>query len=466
MSATTVAIVGAGFSGTLVALHLLRRAPEWARVTLIERSAQFGRGQAYASGNPGHLLNVPAGRMSAFGDRPDDFIAWLQARHEGGLPPTASTFVPRREFGSYVRHLLNEELKRPELGDRLELVRGDVSDIDNEAPALRLTLDRDRVIQADVAVLALGNFPPEPPHVPGCTGFFDSPFYRADPWAPEALAGLDPADGVLLIGTGLTTMDAVITLLDAGHTGPIHAVSRRGLLPHGHGGTPAARPAEPRPYPTRITALARSLRRQSAESEAASGTWHGVVDGLRPFTTDVWQAMALPDKQRFLRHMRPWWDVHRHRLPPTVAARIAAARALGQLRIDAGRFRAFHVDGDAVDVTYRKRGPEERSERIRVRRVVNCAGPGADYDRIAHPLARALLRRGTVRPDPLRLGLDVTGACALLDRDGGVSRRLFAVGPVTKGQFWEMTAVPDIRRQCEVLAAHLAGLVRSPARAG
>ena len=460
MTSSQVAIVGAGFSGTLVALHLLRRSPPGTRITLIDRRAQFGRGQAYGTGNPGHLLNVPAGRMSAFHDRPDDFLSWLRARKEGPGCPDAATFVPRQEFGAYIRHLLNEELKRPDSGDRLELVRGDVCDVDDPGPgALRLRLDRDRVVEADIAVLALGNFPPEPPPVACSTGFFDTPFYKADPWAPDALAGLDPADPVLLIGTGLTTIDAVVTLLDGGHTGPIHAVSRRGLLPHAHGAAPVTRPAgHDDGYPTSITALARALRTRSA-----GDNWHAVVDGLRPFTTDVWQAMTPDDRRRFLRHMRPWWDVHRHRLPQAVAARIAAACSAGQLRIDAGRFRSFVVSGDAVDVTFRRRGPTDRFADLRVRRVVNCAGPGADYDRIAHPLARSLLGRGVVRPDALRLGLDVTGNCALINRAGAISRRLFAVGPVTKGQFWEMTAVPDIRRQCEFLAGHLAGLVRPPA---
>ena len=183
---------------------------------------------------------------------------------------------------------------------------------------------------------------------------------------------------------------------------------------------------------------------------------------MRPFTTDVWQSMPLEDRRRFLRHLRPWWEIHRHRLAPAVADRIAAARACGQLVVRAGRMRAFHVENDAVRVTFRPRGRADELGELRVRRVVNCAGPGADYDRIRHPLARALLRRGVVRPDPLRLGLDVTAACATVDAAGAVSRRLFAVGPVTRGRFWEMTAVPDIRRQCEVLAGHLASLAQPP----
>ena len=461
----TIAIVGAGFSGTLVALHLLRRSPEWVRIVLIERNAQFGKGQAYASGNANHLLNVPAGRMSAFHDRPGDFIEWLRRQHEAaggdacGPCPQADTFVPRRDFGAYVRHLLNEELKRPELGDRLELLRADVRDIDADCRPMRLRLDREREVEADAIVLALGNFPPEPPAV-STPEFYDSAFYRADPWAADALVGLSPADPILLIGTGLTTVDAVITLLDGGHTGPIHAVSRRGLLPLRHGAHAGARPAEPLSYPTSVASLARLLRRETRAVMEEGGDWHPVVDALRPFTTDVWQAMSIADRRRFLRHVRPWWDIHRHRIAPAVAERIAAARAGGQLVVAAGRMRAFEVADGVVRVTWRARGRAERLETLEVARVVNCAGPGADYDRIRHPLARALLRRGIVRPDPLRLGLDVTGAGAVIDAQGAISRRIFAVGPVTKGQFWEMTAVPDIRRQCEVLAGHVAGLVR------
>jgi uncharacterized NAD(P)/FAD-binding protein YdhS len=62
--------------------------------------------------------------------------------------------------------------------------------------------------------------------------------------------------------------------------------------------------------------------------------------------------------------------------------------------------------------------------------------------------------------------LDVSERCALRSRSGAESRRLFAVGPVTKGAFWEMTAVPDIRQQCEQLAQGLARLLASAPRPG
>jgi len=226
MRATSIAVVGGGFSGTLLSLHLLRRCPPGTCITMIERNRQFGLGQAYATGNPGHLLNVPAGRMSAFHNRPLDFLHWLQALPESefdGMTPTANGFVPRRLFGAYVRHLLNEEIKRGEHHNRLVLVRGSVVGIDRGPHPMVLTLDRGTPIEADLAVLAVGNFPPAPTPVPD-PSFYDSALYRADPWAPDALTDLDPAAPVLLIGTGLTMVDAVVSLLDQGHRGPIHAL--------------------------------------------------------------------------------------------------------------------------------------------------------------------------------------------------------------------------------------------------
>jgi uncharacterized NAD(P)/FAD-binding protein YdhS len=457
---TTIAIIGAGFSGTLLALHLLRRCPPPTRLVLIERNSQFGRGLAYASGNPSHILNVPAARMSAFHDQPSHFLEWLtrQPDHEcGATPPGPQTFAPRRLFGAYVRALLNDEMKRSGR-DRLELVKGDVIGLDRSAQPMVLRLDRDRILHADMAVLAMGNFPPEPMPV-GNSAFYDTGFYRADPWAPDALTDLDADAAVLLIGTGLTTVDAVISLLDHGHRGQIYALSRRGLLPRRHAGVPVPAP-EHEPFPTTVNALTRFLRDETARAVKQGSGWQPVIDELRPFTVDVWQAMPLQDRKRFLRHLRPWWDVHRHRMAAQVADRLEAAIGGGQLRILVGRVRDYMVRDGHVEVQYRPRH-KEALETVEVSRVVNCAGPGADYDRIQEPLIRDLLRDGVVRPDPLRLGLDVTGNCALLNRDGAISRRLFAIGPVTKGTFWEITAVPDIRRQTENLAEYLAALIKS-----
>ncbi|WP_211866370.1 FAD/NAD(P)-binding protein [Neoroseomonas terrae] len=456
----TIAVIGAGFSGTLLALHLLRRCPPTTSVVLIERNSGFGRGQAYATGNANHLLNVPAGRMSAFRDRPDDFVAWLQrqAGADGTAAPAPGAFISRGLFGNYVRHLLEVERQAPGRGERLLLLQGDVVGLRKHPGSLALLMADGREVPAGLAVLAVGNFPPELP--PGADpGAVDRPWYRPDPWAPDTFSELDADAPVLLIGTGLSTVDGVVSLLDAGHRGPIHALSRRGLLPRSHARrADVILPSQVPPLPTALSALTRLVRDQARRRVTQGGSWHAVVDALRPFTQELWQAMAHDEKARFLRHLRPWWDVHRHRMAVPVAERIEAALASGQFRIHVGRIRQIRDEGDGAAVDFRRRA-DGQEETLTVARIVNCAGPGCDYDRIRDPLVRDLLATGHARPDPFRLGLDITGACAVRAADGAISRRIFAVGPVTKAAFWEMTAVPDIRRQCEALAEHLAAVV-------
>jgi uncharacterized NAD(P)/FAD-binding protein YdhS len=456
-----IAIVGAGFSGTLLALHLLRRCPPGSKITLIERGVQFGRGAAYSTGNPSHLLNVPAGKMSAFHDRPHDFVEWLEAQADLPVlgPVTEGSFVPRQVFGNYVRHLLNQEIKTPSQSVSLELLRGDAQRIELAGDEAVIHLDRRRTIRADLAVLAVGNFPPESPTLAD-PSFYDSHLYRADPWAADTFTGLDPESSVLMIGTGLTMIDAAISLLDQGHLGPIHALSRRGLRPQRH--MPVVRVPSPRAesFPTDLVQLTAFMRREGRRAASENADWRTIVDELRPFTGDVWAEMAMADRARFLRHLRPWWEIHRHRMAAPVADKIDAAMARGQLSVYGGRIRSFEIDEGQVTLSYRVRGTD-RVERIMASRVINCSGPGADYARISHPLIRSLLKEGMVRPDPLCLGLDVTRNCALKDTKGAISGRLFAVGPVTKAAFWEMTAVPDIRRQCEYLANHLSVLAKA-----
>jgi uncharacterized NAD(P)/FAD-binding protein YdhS len=455
----TIAVIGAGFSGTLLALHLLRRCPRGTTIKLIERSDSFGLGMAYATGNPSHLLNVRVGGMSAFRDQPDHFLEWLnQAPHRWGQPLVHSTsFVPRREFGGYVRALLDEELERcADERYRLDLVPGAVTALEPRNGQAVLTLASGRQIVADLAVLATGNVPALPPPVQEGS-FYDSAFYRPDPWAANALTDL-PADApVLLIGSGLTAMDVLMSLLDQGHHGPIYALSRRGLLPQRHAPVPIT-PGVRSNYPSNPLALLRELRAEARQAAKEGRDWRAVVDSIRPFTSDIWQLMPLADRAAFLRHLRPWWETHRHRMAPQIADRVDAARAASQFTVKAGRIRGYAMAGDSVTVRYQPRHTD-RSADLAVARVINCSGPAADYARIADPMVRSLLQQGLVRPDPLRLGLDTTANCALRAADGAVSRQLFAVGPLTRSTFWEMTAVPDIRRQCELLAAHLAGLV-------
>jgi len=445
---TRVAIIGSGFSGSLLAVQLLRRFLPGGRVYLIEKNAKFGGGLAYSTGNPNHLLNVRAGRMSAFADEPGHFVSWLRnhvkAKGEAEAHWSSSDqFVPRRLYGAYIQDLLGNEIWQTGNGRNLYLVSDEAVALWQRPDGLSVQVRGGRTYEVDVAVLATGNFP----HDDTATHHY------ADPWSPLALAGLEPEAPVLLIGTGLTMIDTVISLLDQEHTGRIHAISRRGLLPRRHGEAP---PQPPLPLAkidcSSITAMLRAVRREVRRAGDGVNAWRSVVDALRPYTQQIWQSLSTAEKRRFLRHLRPWWDVHRHRMAPAVADVIEDTVRTGQLRVQAGRAQAVAADRQGVTVTLKKRGSDEL-ENLRVARVIDCSGPQCDYARIDSPLVRDLLSQGMARPDPLNLGLDVTIDSAVINRWGVPSRRIYALGPVTRGLFWEITSVPDIREQCWNVAA-------------
>jgi len=424
-----IAIVGGGAAGALQALHLGQAGV--ANVTLIERARPPGRGVAYSTSRPEHLLNVPARRMSALDDDPGHFTRWFGERHGG----TAEDFAPRRVYGDY----LAEQLAQADV----EIVRGEAVDL-----AGGILLADGKTIAADRIVLAPGNFKPATPRGIDPASLGD--LWVEDPWAEGMSEGLGRGDLVLLIGTGLTAVDAALTLEATGFAGRIVALSRRGLAPRLHGKRePVVAPVEG--LPPGCVPMLRRVRARSGEIG-----WRGAVHELRSVTQALWGAASEAERRRFLRHLRPYWDVHRHKIAPGVGATIEKMQAAARLSIAAGKLISAQADGERALVRFRARGGDA-VETLRVARIVNCTGPELDIVRAGEPLLTALLGAGRIRPDPLRLGIDVDRQCRVLGADGAASDSLYAIGPVTRGTFWESVAVPDIRAQAAQVAARIAG---------
>lgn len=449
-----MAVIGAGASGTLTASHLLRAPDDVARrVVLIERGLRAGRGLAYSTPSSSHLLNIPAQGMSAFADDPGHFVAWARSRYPGVTP---GSFLPRRLFGDYLQSVLRST---PFSRTRsLVQVRSEATALVPRPDGTALVgLADGSHVDADRVVLALGNLVPANPPV-RTPGFYASPRYVRDPWGPGTLDGIAGPHPVLLIGTGLTAVDVALSLAEAGQTGPIHAVSRHGLLPQAHvTRAPLGPSAWSPPSGTTARQLLRSVRAQVAAAEAGGDDWRAVVDGLRPATQQIWQDLPHDERRRFLRWLARLWEVHRHRMAPDVADAVASLVAGGQLVVRAARVSAFVPTDDGVDVTLEGRS----GGTLRVGGVVNCTGAQADVTAAGDRLLDFLLVTGVVRPDPLGLGLDVTASGAVLGADGRPSPILFAIGALRRGQRWETTAIPEIRDQ----AADLARLLLSGARA-
>ena len=429
----TVAIVGAGLSGGLLAALLAARGRD---VVLIERSGAFGLGLAYATTNDSHRLNVRSGRMSAFEAEPDHFVHWLETTGQWDADPNG--FAPRRVYGLYVRDIL-ERAERSGPG-RISRLTGEVVAVSDEG--VRLSDGRD--IVADQIVLATGNPAPDTAGV--------RPGVIADAWASGALDRIRPDDDVVILGSGLTMIDVVLELEDRGWTGRATAISRRGLLPRPHDAT-QAHPAPLRPAPAPLSVRTRALR-----ARAAQIGWGQAMDELRAINADLWAELSQVERRRFLRHLRPWWDVHRHRIATDVARRIEALINTGRLAVRAGRLDRIEPVDDGVHVHWRPRG-DAASKVLAVRTLIDCTGPGVDPTRSSDSLIRALLAKGQAQPDPLHLGLRVAPDGAVVDASGQASERLFILGPPSRAAFWEIVAVPDIRVRARRLADRL---VRQP----
>ncbi|MEO7026804.1 MAG: FAD-dependent oxidoreductase [Caulobacteraceae bacterium] len=436
----TVAIIGAGFSGVLTALRLLLT-PDGPKVRLIERAERFGRGAAYATSNPQHLLNVRATNMSAFVEQPAHFVDWL--RH-AGVPTEGQVFVTRDRYGQYLQSILRRAAADGGAAGRLTLEHDEVVAAAPDQAGWALRLAMGRVLSADAVILAIGNLPPQPP-----TGLDPavaaSERYAADPWAWDP-AAMPPGERVLLLGSGLTAVDMAVSISEARPMARVLAVSRHGLLPRRHAMTGQASVPEVRPQGSPVQIL-RAVR------AAAEADWRATIDGLRPLIQSLWRAWDVDEKRRFLRHLRPYWDVHRHRLAPQMADRLDALRESGRFGCEAGRVRSFAAARDGIEVVWTPRAGDARLQRFDM--IVNCVGPREDLTHCNDPLIASLRGAGLIGPDPCGLGLDVDSRSRVIAGDGAVSDTLFAVGPITRGEFYEITSVPDIRIQ----AADCAGTV-------
>jgi uncharacterized NAD(P)/FAD-binding protein YdhS len=437
-----IAIVGGGASGALMAAHLLRRDPPNLSVTIVEPRAQLGRGLAYATGNPSHLLNVRAANMSAFADDPGHFARWLSKQAEtpkAGDP--GFRFVSRSLYGRYLESLVLEHLSAPQERRALTVVRDTARGVSVTQKGVEIALTAGPPLHADLPILACGH-----------ENIVDEGPLYVGPWAEPVGAGAPRDSTLLVLGTGLTMVDTALALQEQGHRRWIVALSRRGLLPHAHRAVEPLRiDANAAPFGRDIPTQLRWLRGLAREREAQGGDWRSVVDGLRPHTQAIWRAMTPRRRARFLEHARPWWDTHRHRMAPEVADRIGAMIAGGQLEIIAGKIAEVRQNGAGADVAVRRRG-SRGVETFAVARIISCKGVTGSPDRSANPLVESLFAKGLARADPLRIGIEVAPDCAIVDRDGRASQRLFAIGPMSQAAFWEIIAVPDIRLQTAALA--------------
>ncbi|MFC3552461.1 FAD/NAD(P)-binding protein [Lysobacter cavernae] len=447
-----ITIIGAGFSGCALATELARNAGAAVDICLVGVADSYGRGVAYGEARPEHLLNVRARDLGATADHPGEFADWLnlteRARH---------SFLPRLIYGEYLHSRLQAAAQLSLAA--LNRIEQEAIAVEREAGAFRIHLADGSDFLSDAVVLTLGALPPQPLAGVG-PRLALHPSYLGWPWqngldGRGAIDRIDRNARVLIIGTGLTMADVVTTLQRRGHRGPITALSRHGLLPRAHTEAPGPSIALP---PTVLQALnshdLRQLVRALRTLSPIVPDWRALIDALRPYLQGFWRGLAPPQRARFLRHLRSYWEVLRHRLAPPLAAELETLRERGRLRVRAGRLLRARRSSDAVEVLIRERGfAHASSERFDV--LIRATGFDTDLERTSHPLIAHLRESGLVSADPLGLGLNASPRFEALDAHGVPVRGLYALGPLLRAQLWEITAVPELRVAARQLARQL-----------
>ncbi|WP_460352685.1 MULTISPECIES: FAD/NAD(P)-binding protein [unclassified Pseudomonas] len=456
-----ILIIGGGLSGTMLAVQLLRL-PGHRRILIIEPRAELGRGEAYSAVELGHTLNGNAARMSVDPDNPDDLTQWLTAHiAAGGWPesaeqnvPISELFPPRGLFGVYVQQRLAEaRVVGAQHGSTVEHVRAEVVDLQTDADSVQMSLSNGQTLRGAYAVLATGMFPAARTPQKESSGLNAA---ALDPWDVAAMRQLDPQSTVLIIGSGLTMVDAVVSLEQAGHRGPIEVFSRHGLLPHVRRQPPAWVDflAEDQSI-RKPRQLLRELRRHCREAIAQGIDWQAPLDTVRAHIGRLWSQATDVQRRQFVRHVRPWWESHHHRSPPLSAQLVERLQGEGRLRIQAASFKGLEPCAEGgVSIRIRRRGDAETCL-IHGAALINSSGIEYDWRRVARPLPQQLLARGLVRSGPLALGIAAAIDGAVLNEHGQVANRLFAMGPPLRGMWWESTAVTDVASQAKALALRL-----------
>jgi uncharacterized NAD(P)/FAD-binding protein YdhS len=445
----TIAIVGGGFCGTMSAVNLVRLSREPVQVRLINEGFPTGRGIAYGTRRSEHLLNVVARNMSALADQPNHFVDWLRTRSEYAEVADAAlreTFVPRRTYGDYLANVLHwfcgNDAGRAHV--RVERIEGRAIDVLTRDDGADVLLADGGVVAADRVLLATGNLPPA--ELGGGGEPFRHPRYFENPWTDWENRLPDRDQPVVLLGTGLTMIDALLTLTACGWRGPITAVSRNGRLPASH-----FRGIEYAEFPPENVAslglneLAALVSKHCEQLRHRDANPAIVVDKLRPYTQRVWQNFTVEEKQEFCRRYRSQWNVLRHRVAPQLHDQVATAQAAGQLTIARGDVCGLAACGGGVEV--RLRDADGNTSALQAGVVINCTGPLERFSAAASPLYETLLRRGTLALDELDMGIRVEPDFATLSAAGLRCDVVFAIGPMLKGTLWETTAVPELRGQ-------------------
>ena len=443
-----IAIIGGGAGGALTALHALRLAKAGTRIVMIEPATRLADGVAYATRHAEHLLNVPARRMSAFNDKPDDFVDFLMADDDSAREEIGISYAQRRHYGDYLRERLQQA--RNDAAATFEVRHDRVTAIEPRAGAWQLTLHSGALLQARGLVLAVGNNA-KPLPARGAASLPAGLVLEA--WDFDNIKRIPIEAEVCIAGSGLSMVDTVLSLVANRHRGRLHVLSRHALLPLPHTAHSVANLETEFLQRLSLRARMRFLRRAVEKAEAEGLPWQAVMEAVRPSVQALWSTLCLRDQKRFLRHVVRYWDVHRHRIAAQVHAQLEQLQASGQLQLHRARLDTVAREGTRLRISGLTR--DRRALQLDTDRIVNATGVEMRAQLMHNPVLSDLLGQGLARPGPHGIGIDTTPEGSLVDANGGVHPGFIVIGSLRIGRLWESIAVPELRGQAESAARQL-----------
>jgi uncharacterized NAD(P)/FAD-binding protein YdhS len=461
MSSTTIAIVGGGYIGSAAAIHLSRSARQSLEIVVVEPSEVLGGGIAFSAKDPDHRLNAPTRVHFLYPENTESFTEWHAASGAEEADPESvaadgRVFARRADFGSYISAELDAHRRENPSGSIISHLRDTAVGLSKQDAGWRLGLSSGAALDASVVLVTPCNFQPAVPAPFGVLAAHRAVY--TDPWDLARFSEIAPDAKVLIVGTGLTMADIAVTLLRDGPERRLTAISRRGLFPRPQRNHPPSETvwtALSRPIPAFVerhgvpeTALAvlRAHRADVARLAAQGIEWQVAFDELRDAAYRLWPSLPAAEQQRYFRHLSPWYETHRFRLPPQVGEKLEAYRRDGRLEYRAGFLTAASAEDGALRVGFRARGQAAEEYEL-FDAVINCTGPERDPERSGKPFLAQLIGEGFAAASPFGMGLDVDQDCRSLSANGTVMENLLILGPMTRSRFGEINGIPTIAQQ-------------------
>ena len=461
-----VVIIGGGACGMLTATHLVRNHCHL-EIIVVNSKNHFGTGVAYETHSDAHLLNVMAGKMSAFSNDPRDFVRWISERelfpgNEDDI--LECTYLPRNIFGEYLRDVW-EKTKSAEFNPAsvIELVGRVVDVVLRPNSRFVIHFQDKKKIEADFVVLATGNAAPRKPILPNAS-FLNSDRYFNNPWSASCSRHLDYDKDILIVGNGLTMVDIVQSLAEEKFTRTIHSLSPNGfgILQHQHHGITYNGLLKELRDDLLLAELVSLLNKHIKKVRSLGLSAEPVIDSLRSRTQSIWLSLSIKEKQKFLARLRHFWGVARHRLPTRVYDFVQQLKLEGRLKIWSGSLLSISENPGELSVEFHERRSKE-TQSLSVGRVINCTGPETDIEKMNDSLFENLISSGMITPHPLKLGLEADPRSLLVKgKDKNVIDSFYAIGGLLRGVLWESTAIPEIRTQAKIIADHISESLNPP----